>query len=82
MALSSNSLIHLTQKKEALIGILENNFKIKYCYEIINTSSGKINAAFPMVSFCDIPLSQIKEHINKYGSYGIGLKKNGRIKMG
>jgi hypothetical protein len=75
MGLSSNSLIHLTKTKEAIVGILESNFKLKYCMEEINTSSGSITAGFPMVSFCDIPLSEIKNHITKYGSYGIGLKK-------
>lgn len=75
MGLSSNSLIHLTKKKSSLLGILKDNFKIKYCFEQFTTPKGVFAAAIPMVSFCDIPLSEIKNHIRKYGSYGIGLKK-------
>ncbi|MCQ6956896.1 abortive infection system antitoxin AbiGi family protein [Mucilaginibacter aquariorum] len=75
MSLSSNSLIHLTNTKQALKGILTENFKIKYCVENVLTQTGKLSYAVPMVSFCDIPMSEIKEHIEKYGSYGIGLTR-------
>lgn len=74
MALSSNSIIHFTRTGKALKGILQENFKIKFCLEMINLET-EINYVAPMVSFCDIPLSQIKEHIGKYGAYGIGLTK-------
>ena len=75
MGLSSNSLIHFTQQKDSLIGILKEEFKIKYCLENLVTSMGNLNYSMPIVSFCDIPLSEVKTHIHKYGAYGIGLKR-------
>ncbi|UPQ78939.1 abortive infection system antitoxin AbiGi family protein [Flavobacterium azooxidireducens] len=74
MSLSSNCIIHFTKTSDALKGILQDNFKVKYCLENIKLIT-ELNYAAPMVSFCDIPLSQIKDHIGKYGAYGIGLTK-------
>lgn len=82
MPLSSNSLIHFTKNKSTLCGILENDFKIKYCLETINAKRHQYIGAVPMVSFCDIPLSEVKDHIKKYGAYGIGLSKQWGIKNG
>jgi hypothetical protein len=75
MGLSSNSIIHFTNSKESLIGILNDNFKLFYCKENIIIGNRTFEFAVPMVSFCDIPLSEVKAHIEKYGKYGIGLTK-------
>jgi len=73
--ISSNTYFHFT-KFENLIGILEHNFYPRYCSECTYTSDGNtINFSFPIVCFCDIPLSQISNHIKHYGNYGIGLSK-------
>ncbi len=75
MPISSSSVFHFTRTKRALKGILKHNFKVSYCLEALRYKKTHRENAFPMVSFCDIPLSQVKEHIGKYGSYGIGLTK-------
>lgn len=79
MPISSNSIIHFTAGKQALKGILTDNFRLKYCRETIVLGDSTLILHVPMVSFCDIPLSQIKDHIGKYGSYGIGLTRKWAI---
>lgn len=75
MPLSANTLIHFTDTKEKLKSILEENFRVYFCREAVNLKDTVGIFHAPMVSFCDIPLSEIKVHINSYGSYGIGLTK-------
>lgn len=82
MAINTSCVIHFTETIEALTGILKDNFKIHFCYEQYKYNNESENILVPMVSFCDIPLSKIKEHIEKYGKYGIGLTKEWAIRQG
>lgn len=81
MGLSPSTLFHFTSKS-GLKGILRDNFKIKYCFEKINHNKKNLEIAIPMVSFCDIKISEITDHIGKYGSYGIGLSKEWAYEKG
>lgn len=78
--ISANTLFHFTNSIENLQNILTNNFSPRYCLEYFDyVDKFEEYLALPMVCFCDIPLSQTTEHIDKYGSYAIGLKKEWAI---
>lgn len=81
-AISSESIFHFTKAIENLIGILRNEFFPGLSYERYELRNTIIKGYFPMVSFCDIPLSQITQHARKYGKYGIGMSKIWAQKMG
>lgn len=76
MPLSANTVFHFTEEKNDLINILQDNFHVKYCSEKIFIGKRPLEFKVPMVCFCDIPLSEIKNHIDIYGPYGIGLSKD------
>lgn len=67
-------LFHFTSR-DGLYGILENTFSVSYAREKIIGAKKATEFSVPMVSFCDLKLSELKVHMGKYGSYGIGLTK-------
>jgi hypothetical protein len=75
MAISTNSIIHYTDKIENLLGIISEGFKVRFCSELMQSPRWIIDALVPMISFCDVPFSSFQDHIQAYGSYGIGLSK-------
>jgi hypothetical protein len=82
MSLSSNTLIHFTNHKEKLKQILEENFRVFNCRETVILGGQNSTWHLPMVSFCDIPLSEVKNHISKYGEYGLGMTKEWGMRKG
>jgi len=73
----SVSLFHFTKNMEILKAVLKGGFWPRYCLEDVQWQGRKANEyiAYPMVCFCDIPMSRIAEHVGFYGSFGIGLTK-------
>lgn len=73
--LSANTLFHFTNNIDNILNILKNEFSPRYCMENFKVIGRNVEIAIPMVCFCDIPLSQIRNHIENYGGYAIGLTK-------
>lgn len=83
MAICANTLFHITNKS-SLESILKEFFCLKYSKEsllgVVSNNSDFIETYIPMVCFCDIPMSQLKDHMKFYGYYGIGLTKQWGLK--
>ena len=72
----SHTLFHFTKSVDTLKSILKNGFWPRYSLEDFNWYNPKIGfISYPMVCFCDIPLTRIEEHVGFYGEYGLGLTK-------
>lgn len=76
--LSSNTLFHFTKSFDKLASILKDGFKLSFVAEVLPRRSLKEKSLYyiaPMVCFCDIPLGGVKVHLQRYGSYGLGIHK-------
>jgi Putative abortive phage resistance protein AbiGi, antitoxin len=73
--LSSATLFHFTRSLETLKQILSGGFKPSYSSEDLTLFGVSECPGVPMVSFCDIPLSHARKHVDNYGRYAIGLDK-------
>lgn len=82
MPLSANTLFHFTRDFDTLLRILETKFYPRMCLEQPIMPQLPLRLAVSMVCFCDIPLSQISEHVSKYGRYAIGVKKAWAVQQG
>ncbi len=73
----SDNLFHFTKSIDYLKSILVNGFYPRHCLEDVEwvTKSQAKFAAYPMVCFCDIPISRVSDHTAFYGQYGLGLTK-------
>lgn len=76
MSPRSQTLFHFTKSVDSLKSILKNGFWPRYCLEEFDWHSPKTgHISYPMVCFCDIPLTRIGEHVAFYGQYGLGMTK-------
>lgn len=76
MAISANTLFRFVTDIKWLKKVLEDcAFEPRYSIEYDKEQEDGSYDAIPMVYFCDITLTEIKEHVKDYGCYGIGLAK-------
>lgn len=77
----ADNLFHFTKNIDVVKSILSHGFYPRYCLE--DTDYLRLDTkyiAYPIICFCDIPLSRISDHTSFYGEYGFGLSKEWGLK--
>lgn len=82
---TENTLYNFKTEKKYFLQTLEQfRFTPRYNREFIFLDAEgpkrAVEVVNPMVCWCDIPLERIKDHTNRYGSYGVGISKEWAIK--
>ena len=80
----SSTLFHFTKSLDDVKSILNGGYNPRYSLEDVAWLNAKITAfvAYPIVCFCDIPLSRLSDHVGFYGSYGLGMTKEWALTNG
>lgn len=80
----SETLFHFTKNMDTLEKLLVNGFWPRFCLEDVHWLGYEAfdYISYPMVCFCDIPLSRIAEHVGFYGNFGLGMTKKWAEKNG
>lgn len=88
MGLSSNILWHQTNYQN-LTKILEEkelrySYSLERCFSIFgeDEKENEYKLAFPMISMCDFPFSEITDYMGKYGNSILGLSRNWGLQKG
>ena len=79
MGLSSNILWHQTKYPDLLRIIKSKKFLCSYSLEEVDGIIGR-KVAIPVVSMCDLPISEFTEFQDRYGGYSIGLSHEWGVK--
>lgn len=82
MGLSSNILWHQTNEQGFYEILKSKKLRYSYCLKRIVPEFKFKPIAFPMISVCDYPLSEIGNNQWAYGNYCIGFKQNWGVKAG
>lgn len=80
----SETLFHFTKSMDILEKVMLNGFWPRFCLEDVHWLGYEEfdYISYPMVCFCDIPLSRISEHVGFYGNFGLGMTKSWAEKNG